>query len=575
MAETKLPKFHSIQDAVNQKPKKQFIGLEGYEARFNAKLEDKKNTEAWLDDELGVKTHIDTAKDNLTMLDHYAQMPEVTIEPDIKEFFETNKSSLDDLNTKIKEQKSEYMSAYRDWQDLVESMDEKRRSYLGLSYDFDHQEEQQRHQIKTSKEQMKSARQSLRDAKNEADPLKAIIGRIAGTDSKSIHKVRDARRQLRNAKISFNEAKRRLKEIQERRENRQDGMEKLQGKEYAALSKMSTALANMETHRQGADKIAANMKKVQSKLVEQYKVIDQYRAIQEFKNSPQYAATKETLKLTNRALHDKLESIPESLPPKTFAITLTGPLQVLSNNDKIAEVSQKIEALKGKLPEAIKLPENLNSGKVQDQIDILKIRPGEDSAKNFKEQLDEMADPTREGHNPDYKESSEYKMLKMKIDYMTISHKVNVKQIAVDNKQEEINNLMTEYNNATDSKTQQATLAKLQQPKEDLKKLKEDLKLVQEELARCPYSRTLRELNELKNSLEEKEQLKSVRDIGSLVSSTSQALERSPIMMADNTNRIAEFFKTRLTHVRESLEKRLNLPEPEQSQDERSEDEGR
>ena len=171
-------------------------------------------------------------------------------------------------------------------------------------------------------------------------------------------------------------------------------------------------------------------------------------------------------------------------------------------------------------------------------------------------------------------------MLKMKVDYMTIIHKVNIKQMAVDNKQAEINTLRTEYNNATDSKTQQVVLAKLQQPKEDLKKLKEDLQKANEELTNCPYSRTLKELVELQHTLEEKEQLETTRNLRTNIEVIGQSLEHSPIIMDGNRYTIQSFFQTKVNAVRERLERKLNLPQPEQTQEQvdngrNNEDEGR
>lgn len=573
MANPNLPKYHNITNALNKKPNKQFVGLDGYVERVNAKLEDRKLTSAWLDDELGVQTHIDTVKDELVKLDYYGQMPEVTIDPSIKEFFNANKDSLNDLNSKIQDQKSQYMAAYESWQDQVENMDDRRRTELGLSYDFHHQEQQARNQIRTSKEQMKNAKQTLREAKQEVSPLRAIIGRIAGTDNKSLHKVRDARRQLRNAKISFKEAKRRLIEIQERRDNRQDGMEKLKAKEYAALLKMATAQENMEIHRQGADKIAQNMKKVQDRLAEQYKVIDKYKAIQEFKNSSQYGpASRETLKNTDRALYDKLESFPERLPAKAFTITLTGPLQFMDNADKITEVSQKIDELKSKVPDAIGLPnsDKLSPKLVQEKIDSLALPTGENRLHEVAEQMSKITD----------KSSNEYKQLKMKYEYMLIENKVNFKKEQITTKQNKIDAIMAEYNNATTPKAQQEALAKLEQPKDEIKKLKEELKELQNDLDNHPYSRTLAGLTALKNSLEEKAQLESVRDLLSTVDPIHQSLEHSPVMMEGNYT-IKAFFETRVNAIRQRLESRLSLPQPEnqneqeQNSGERDEDEGR
>lgn len=600
MAEPKLPDNHRIVNVVNQNKNSRTIGRAGYERRAQVKLEDYERTKDWVEHDLGVEDYLTTINSELALASHYSLMPEVEMSPDIKVFFETNKSSLEEFNSLMKGPTNEYLTTYEKWQDLVEDMDDRRRSELGIANDFDYKVTQAHEQIRSADEKVQNAHErigtaheNLRAARTDTSPIGSIIGAITGSDEKSIHKVRDARRSLRDAqrglrdaRISAREARRRLQELYERRNDKQDSREKLEAKEYALLKKMAEAREVLELRRGDASKLFKDKKvlEIANRLHEQYAMIDKYKAIQDFKantfnNEPYHSH----IESTNPDLYKKLDSFPEKLPQKTFTITLDGKLKISSDQKKLNEIATKIEETKGKLPDFSK-PSTNNLEAIRTQLDSLAITADISTSKKVEEEIVKIDNDMQSMD----KTSDEYKKSNMKKDYLMKLQEVKAKQeeITTLSASLKIKELTANYNNAQTTAEKQKARAELQAAQAQLEAPKKDLKKLESELSGTPYAITLSTLKKLEKLTLEHEQLGATNDLDDHTTQTfTQLINSQSTLETGNPTRISMFFGDLYKHIREVPKKHLDkitearehqqaLPAP-QTQDHHRDDDGR
>lgn len=571
MAEPKLPQNHEFADRLNPSKTGRFLGKEEYEKRLEAKTKDLKRTENWIDTEFGVEQYISVAKSEIALAEYYGKMPEVSISPDIKEFWETNKSELDDLSKKMEEPRSEYLAAYKEWQRVLENMDKAQRDELGLGYDYNYKEAKAREDIRKANRQEHNARESLRDARNSVSPLRAIVGRLTGVDTQSYKKVRDAKRSLRDARIAQRSARRHLAEIREERARRADAMSEKEAEVYNALTKMADAQEKLDIRSTSGDKIFAKMQEAQKRLSSQYKLIDQYKQIQAFKKSNQYLAIKTFMDKNDPELLKQVEAIPDQLPKQTFVLTLEGPLQVIPSSQRLDEINNRIASMqerittidteskevKGKLPGFAQLPDDYSKADIQAKFVELQIK-NTDTVEELNTQMEKLKADGKE-------DSNEYRQLDMKKDFLEKKKVADDAQKKVDEQKAKVSKAEAEFNNASNSTDKTQKYNEHQAALKELQKLQTELKKAQTELARTPYSTTLSRLNKLQQLLDEKEQLenniseaeKDKQDERPIeptlldeLQPTTKALEHANYSIDRSSSTVAKYFISKLNELR-------------------------
>ena len=442
------PKFHDFKDMLNKNQVN--LNYDELLARHKQKKIDFERTKADIENnDANLEKYIAIPRHELALVEHYSSIPEVEIAPEVKELWETQSDELAKVQEKMETPKAEHLRAYESWQDLVEQMDEKRRSDLGLNGDWNYKEANAKEGIKEAKEKVKSAEKAKSDVEYEVDPIKAAIGFFTGNDPKSILKKQEARKALSDANKNLSKAKRHLAEIQEQRAHLAESRDKLTVKEYAVLEKLADAKEMMAEHQLTAEQISnrPELKTIQEALHKQYELIDKYKSIQSFKNSSQYASIYSYLKINDKSLAESLSGIPDNLSAKSFKVTLTGPLQLPSQAQKIEDTTKKIEELMGRPLDLTKLDEekqklsdektqlNIDKDDKQTEIDghnktiashektISDLEESKkratiketDTKDTIQAEMDQIAD----------KNSQEYKELKMKQDHLILQEQYN------------------------------------------------------------------------------------------------------------------------------------------------------
>lgn len=502
--------------------------------RANKKIADIEIQKAHIEDEATFKDILTIEpREALSLMEHYNTMPEVEVDSKIGEFWRYQQEELNKLDMKTPQ--DEYINAFKEYQDLQESIDEKNRDDMGVN-SLINQEAKAKEQIRAAEERKRDAKRKLAETKDEVDPLTELKGFILG-NSKEYRTVRDAARELRNAKKGVRDAKQALLAIKERQGKLQEYKDRLSVKEHLALRKMLNAKTKIADNRYKAAKIDEQSQTIQAHLTKQYEIVDKYKSIQKFKNSNEYSSVRTILKSNNKPLFDELESIPQNLPQNVLKISIENPLQENSlpiDQSRITKVESEISKIKGKLPS------NINMDNLDAEIGNYTIKPGE-TIQSIEEDMKEM-DPS----------SKEYKQLELKKSHLEFQQKVEYIQ-------EEITTLKEELKNFSGSAEE------LQAKLSELKTKQEYVKILEAELGKDSYSQTLSELHQLQTLMNEKEKLEAPKYFSNLTN-VAQNLENSTTINS-RTGSIADIYKLiqeSIKRQRESYMKSIEKPKEQQ-----------
>lgn len=544
MAEKNQPQFHDYSDALDGKHR-----VNNYDEllrRAQLKKADLMRTKAWVQEQASIDDYVSIIPSaELALVEHYSAMPEVEMDPGIKEFWLEKQDALGKID--LQGPQEEYMSAYKEWQELVEIMDDKKRAELG-SGGIAAAERQAKQGIKDAKERLKEAKQRSRDVESDVSPFSVMLGALTGAN-KDAKTYMEAKKGVGKAKKGLKDARKRLAEIRERKADLKEKQDKYSVKEHMALEKMNDALEKMANNQALAAEIDANSKEFAQKLHQQYQTIDKFKSIQTLKQSTlNDVDTRNSLKLSNPELFEALEGLPESLPAKSIKVTLDGPIQLPDNTSKIADIDSKIEDIKKHLPSGVNL-DNLES--IANEITKLKLK--ETDTKDSIEAEMSTLDPS----------SQEYKQLEMKRNHLVLQEKYN-------NTKKTIEQLKRDIVSA-DPKNQQRLLKKLSDQQQILG-------MIKEQLDKDPYSKTLKGFEDLQSLMQQKEALKSqdnlqnLDDISTQIeasnlpaqsSTLSQAYEL--IIKAIEEQRQKSLLKLEKKYQKLPLEKNQEQAEPDQN----------
>lgn len=429
MADPNRPEFHEFADSIGTNPKHKSLDYAELKRRADLKKADFERTKQALAQDIKIDEYENVPREGLAEIEHYSQMPDVEIDSEVSEFWKAQQDALEQPKQDLKAGKSEYESAYKDWQDLIERMDDRRRDELGVN-NYHEREYQAKYSVTQAKRRLADAKEKVASIQYDVDPFKALVGAITGTN-KDAKSMRDAYRSVEDARKGLRDAKRNLAQVRENRAALEEKKASLSVQEYSVLQRMSDAQVKIEEAKETAKQIVEGGKDgrprtadVQARLRQQFDLIEKYRAIQALKkNSERYAALSSYLENStpeNKVLLAQLNSIPNNVPTKAFRITLQGPLQLLGQSDKITEVDKKIASLRAKLPANLYMQDltaDLEANRLHDT----------DTIETLTQEMEEMKNNGEET-------SEKYQQLQRKLDYL-------VAQQEIDNCQQEIDQL--------------------------------------------------------------------------------------------------------------------------------------
>lgn len=522
--EIEKPEYHEFESSLGSNPVHASLNYAELKRRADLKRLEVKKTKELIEKDWGIGDYIGEMSAEIALIDHYSHMEEVEIDPDVRTFWETNKSTLEKMN--IRESQTEYLSAYEDWQDLVERMDEKRRSDLGIDHDYQYRLHQAKEQVHSAKEREKSANRALRTAKREVNPLTAAIGVITGMDLQTARKVSDARKGVRDAKKGVRDAKRRLIAVRESRASFEEAKDKLSVKEYAVLRRMSEAKEKMAIIQSAAEDMKKSMAETQRKLRAQYGMLDKYKAIQTLKNSNNYAAISETLRNEDPELFKQVEAIPLALPKNYFKITLEGPLQIQNNEKQLSEMRDKMAEIAKKLPYTV---EPAQAGK---EISDLTIKDGE-TVETLEAKMKGITDTS----------SKEYQQLQMQKEHLSLLN-------AIAKRKAEIQTLTQEIKTFTgDDKDLQPKLR-------DLRTKQEHLKVLEAELQKDSFTVTMSQLQEIQALASQKTTIETQKEGMENLNDTAEGLQNSQyVPTPPHSFTISRYYETIIESIKRKKEK--------------------
>jgi len=552
MAEQKFePKFHGYEDMLedNKAKKSKTLDYEQLLEREKMKRADLERTKAWLAEDSSLQEYTEVPQMELALFEHYSDMNQVGMDPEIKEFWEAQKEALGSIDMKTPQ--NEYLEAYRSWQNELERMDDKTRDELGVDYDYDQKEKQAKLAIRQAKSRYREAWAKARSLENDVNPFQAMIESITGTGKRP---VINALKGLRDAKKGIKDAKRQLLSVQESRARFEQNKDKINVRQALLLDTMLTAQEKMEANKKTAQQIHANSLKIQKVLHKQYELIDKYNAIQKFKQSKIYqdAKNRKDGDPVNPILDElvkKLDTVPESMPRKSIIVTLRGPVQLLPlNTEKIEELNRKIEEAKGKVSYDVDI-EHLDT-----ELEQATLQPT-DTLKDLNLALNNMSE-----------DEKEYKQLELKRDHLKLQNDVNTATATVTNLINEVKTLQTEIVALSEksdlSPADQVVLQNKQNTLQakllTLKSQKENLERLETSLQNDSYSQNIARLQELQSLVQERENIHE-ENHPELIESIAQQLEHSrlPLESGDNILSVSILYTSILKTIQERKERAL------------------
>ena len=484
---------------------------------------------------LDIETNLDSIitinpSKELSLAEHYNSISGVELDSDITTFWEAQNSEINKLD--METPKNEYLSAFRDLQDILEASDEKDRQYTG-SNSLKIQEKEAKNNIKEAKKSLAEQQKKYQETITTSNPFKMLLEFTFG-DSTESDKIKSAEKSLESAKKGVKSAEKSLENIKERKKTLQESKDKLRVKEYMAREKMSDALQKIYENKVNAEKINDQSEKIQYTLKKQYDIIDKLTAIQALKKQTNYPSIRTVLNAQNPGLVAELDNIPDSLPDNTMRVSLTNPLTLSAiqiDTNKISEIEQKITETKNKLPNGI----NMND--LSNEIEKSELKDT-DTIQDLENQMSTITNHT----------SKEYKTLEMKRNHLVLQEKVETTQSEIETLRNEIVN----NGNAPD----------LQDKLANLKAKQDYLKILEEDFKNDTYSQTISNLNELQSLQAEKEHLESPRNLTN-IDSINHQLETSNDTIPTTTNTISDIFNLIQESIKNSKE---NLPMPTRRQ---------
>ena len=252
MANPKNPEYTRYEKELGKNPGKQFLGSSDYIKRDTQKEADIGATTLWLKEEFSIQTYLQVSQDELALFEHYNSMEEVDVDPDIKQFWQSQNNELTRLDTKGLQE--EYLSAYKSWLGELERMDEKKREELSTDRNFDYMELQAQEGIQKANESVADAKRGLKNLRDDTNPFTVLLGVFTGANKDS-QKFREAFRRYRDANRGVRDAERRLTSVRERRKEFEERKDKIDARQAAALDKMLTAREHMEANIASAQQI--------------------------------------------------------------------------------------------------------------------------------------------------------------------------------------------------------------------------------------------------------------------------------------------------------------------------------
>lgn len=467
----------------------------------------------------------------IALAQYYSSIPGVELDDNITDFWNSQNSKINEFD--MITPKNEYMSAFKELQEIQESIEDRKRDELGAN-NINVQKREARENLKEAETRLsKQQEEYSKMLKNEVNPFRALLGFITG-DRKDAEKVEKAQEGIKSAKKSVQSAKKSLDMVKERKLALQQQRDKLSVKEYMARQKMSDALEKIYKNKDEAEKRNDQSEKIHDTLQKQYDIVDKLTAIQALKKSGTYPAIRTLLNSQNPGLLTELDNIPDSLPDNTLRISLTNPLTLSTiqiDTNKISEIEQKITETKNKLPNGI----NMND--LSNEIEKSELKDT-DTIQDLENQMSTITNHT----------SKEYKTLEMKRNHLVLQEKVETTQ-------SEIQTLKDELVNNGDS----------QDKLEKLKAKQDYLKILQEELQNDPYSKTISGLREVQSLQAEKKRLETPKNLANTnIDSTTQQLDNSDIKIPNigNVSYVFNLIKDRIKENKENLP--LN-PQPTRS----------
>lgn len=486
------PNMEDYENSIGKNSFKKTLDYEELLERAKEKRDTYERTKSWITEETSIKEYIQVPQSELALAEYYGKIPEVELDPNIQEFWQTQKDELSKID--MQGPQNDYLKAFERWQELVEDLDDRKRDALGAN-NFDYKELKAKEGVQKAQEHVKDAKEDIKQMQNDISPFQVMLSAFTGM-TKDKRTVRDTYRRLRDAKRSLRDAKINLRSVRESRAAFEQANSKLNVKEKMCLEEMLIAQEKIAINKQTAERINANALQVQKSLHEQYALVDKYISIQTFKKSNDYVAVREAIRETNPDFLKEIDAFPETVPSNFLKVTLQGPLQLPSNESKITELSAKIEKMKSKLPFEIDM-ENLST-----ESKNLEIKPT-DTIESIEEAMSKKTP-----------ESKEYKQLQMKWDHLVLVDQIETLK-------EEIKTLVNEIKSTSDDKALQAKLQTLQAKQGKMK-------ILEEAIQKDPYSQTMSTLQEMDKLTSEKEALSSQDNIATL-ESTAQELEDSNI----------------------------------------------
>ena len=469
-------------------------------------------------------------KDELALIEHYRQMPNVKFEPGIDEFWKSQETQIN--NHKVTTEIDEYMSNFHECEKIKERIEEQNRDEQSV-YNYDKQEKDARRQIKLAKERLKLSKKKYHLKKVKTDPFKEIFGILVPGVNDDYENLKEARRGITADKHSLKEAKLRYEQLQEARQKFEYKKAKLNAEKRIALSNMTNISYKLLAKQTKALKIDEQSKIISERYHKQYNVIDQFNAIKVFKDP----AANEYLKNKNKELYDKIIKLQNSNPK--FIVKLNGRIEIEGITNDLATLNKQMDELKKDMPA------NETKESISNKIDSFSIKETDtiDSVKN------EMST-----QNPS---SEEYKQLQLKLKHLELEdlHK----------------NALNDFENAKQKVIGNPSVS--QNQLQQLNAKQKRIKIIEEELKNDPFTREMAKLNKIQSIINQYNKLKEdkellndqpsitdIVDINKSLENTNNSIPSAAQSVADTYKLILRNYTNKREKI-EQKEKNNNKPE--------------
>lgn len=380
----------------------------------------------------------------ITMLDFYSIMPEISIDPDIKNLLNNLSNNKKSLSDEMKDNNNSYMNEFSRLQQYEKNLEDKLRE--------PHKEE-----VKRAKKQIRQANfdnlakwKDLKKAKKDALKEETMV--------KGWKKIHSARKSYKSSKKALKDAKKNLKELKGRYSQTVGTIRVNIKLQHEKLDKIRNE--KMEKTKSKAFVLKQYLESVHGSLQKQYRIVNQYRAIQLIKNNN---GIRTHLQAKNKYLLATIDSFPE-LDKGSLVISLKNPINSFPqevNQERLTEINKEIQKISQKLPNGV-----FKDGKL-DEVSLGKMKTDSEkkleSLEQFNKDIETDANHTLEELNEKLKnasDESEKEQIQNKIDYLNLKIKIKAQQM-------NIKELIISIRNS--SNPSQASLQELHARQENLK----------------------------------------------------------------------------------------------------------